>query len=309
MYHRQRFEGGSSESSASASWGGTCAASDLEFVRERDRHRGGDCPPQYTEQQPHSLPANVQHRLTDGGERRSQVARKSNVVESHDRDLLGHGEAQTVYVIEGSDRHFVAEAKDGSRHGVLRQQTRSRSNARLDRKIAVGNRKLPCPAMLFGATLRAAQPITTQWTGKRTRDDPQMSMPESVKVINGLKSRGFIIHVGAGHAQPRRIFAAVYDRRPCPAGDQGTQVLADGVTQEDQAVDLAAQQHLAVALFERRVIVRIPQNDGVALALGAFFDSLNDEGEERISYVGYGNQNLMGHQGAETLRRRIGRVA
>ena len=98
------------------------ARTDDQLVRQRDRGRRRHAPAQDAQQQPHRAVADVAHRLRDRRERRVDVARKPDVVESHDRQMTRHSDAAAPRRVDHADRHLVAEAEDrGRRLGMVEQ--------------------------------------------------------------------------------------------------------------------------------------------------------------------------------------------
>ena len=61
------------------------------------------------------------------------------------------------------------------------------------------------------------------------------------------------------------------------------------MAEEDQAVHLSAQEHLAIALLPPRIVVRITQHHGIPLTMSRLFNTLDDQREKRVGDVRNGH--------------------
>src|SRR3546814_15715100 len=68
------------------------------------------CTSGLNEQQLDGLAPDIRHRLTNGGERRIDIARHLDIVEAHDRQRVGAGYLRRSFRRQRADRHFVAPA-------------------------------------------------------------------------------------------------------------------------------------------------------------------------------------------------------
>ena len=62
------------------------------------------------------------------------------------------------------------------------------------------------------------------------------------------------------------------------------------MTEKNQAVRLAAFQHGRVTFLAFEIVLRVADENSVALALSHVFDPLENLREKRIGNVGYGDQ-------------------
>src|SRR3546814_4019791 len=92
-------------------------------MRHRRGNRAGLAPVQDIEQKLDGLAPDIRHRLTNGGERRIDIARHLDIVEAHDRQRVGAGYLRRSCRRQRADRHFVAEAEDRRGRAIERQRS------------------------------------------------------------------------------------------------------------------------------------------------------------------------------------------
>src|SRR4029453_13633484 len=146
---------------------------------------------------------------------------------------------------------------------------------------------------------------------ERSGDDTDAVMGEVIEVVHRVGGRLRVVDVHAGYAKPRAELAAVDDRR-APRGDapdERLRRLRQPVAEKDQAVGFFPSKHQRIAFFARLVVLRVAEENGIAIAVRPVFDPLKDEREEWIGDVRYGDEQFARSERAEMPGRRVRRVA
>jgi hypothetical protein len=173
--------------------------------------RGVVVRPEDVEEEAHRSFADVPHRLRDGRQRRIDVAREADVVESHHREVAGHAHAALPRRLSSTPIAISSlKQKTSRRPHRLAEEAIGRFRAGLDREVAADDVELAFQAGEPRAVSRRAAGRAER-AHQRAGHDADALMTEGVQVLDAVGGRLRVLSMCTPGTLSRELNLAAVD--------------------------------------------------------------------------------------------------